>query len=132
MSTLLRPRLNLNVYFRRRFVEIAKQRRAQPTLRIEILRVVDVSSPVRPSPTQPKLAAGKRVGRKDHHKALVSVRQISGHSVNHGVGAANKGFGLQPNARIVKHPHIEVAIGCDDVDAIHGLVRRVDYAAGCC
>jgi hypothetical protein len=95
-------RLPLHVDKLWRLCKIMKQRRAQPALHIELLRPVPIAPSILPLPIKAVLMTRERCGREDHRKALLCVRNIRNNTIDHPIGAGNKGLLVQANSRIVK------------------------------
>jgi hypothetical protein len=86
----------------RSFRKVTKQRRAQPTLLIEVSRVIPIAVPLSALPVKPILMAWKRRAGEDEREAPISVRNVSDGTINQGIGARDEWLLFQANASVVE------------------------------
>src|SRR5580692_6738017 len=61
----------------------------------------------------------ERGSREDHGKAALGIRNLRDGLIDHPVRAGNKGLLHQPYSWVVKNPHIEIFVRCNNVDRVH-------------
>jgi hypothetical protein len=112
-------RSDLNKNFFWSHTEVPKKRWAQPSLHIELRRVVPVAAAVGPPPFQPELVARELRRCEDHSKALFGIRDIRNGSIDHRVSTGYKRLLRQAYPRIIEDPHPEVPVWRYDIDSVH-------------
>jgi hypothetical protein len=79
----------LDVQVLRRLRKVQKQRGAEPAFQGQLLRVVPIPAGLFSPPFKAILVPWERRQREDQREAILGIRDISNHPIDHGVGTGN-------------------------------------------
>jgi len=121
----LSPRLYLGVERGWRLGEISEKSRTQPSLQVQVSRVIPISTTFCPPPIEPILMTGKRRTGEDQRESVLRVGDVSNDTIDPGVGSRNEGLLGQADASIIEDPHAMVLVRRNYINCIHAVGRAV-------
>jgi len=108
-----------------RLGEISEKSRTQPSLQVQVSRVIPISTTFCPPPIEPILMTGKRRTGEDQRESVLRVGDVSNDTIDPGVGSRNEGLLGQADASIIEDPHAMVLVRRNYINCIHAVGRAV-------
>src|SRR6516165_4553405 len=117
----LSPCLYLGLKCRWGVGEISEKSRTQPSLHVQISRVIPISTTFCPPPIEPILVTGERRTGEEQREPILGVGDVSNHTIDPGVGSRYEWLLNQSDTSIVEDPHAVVLARRNDIDRIHAV-----------
>jgi hypothetical protein len=91
--------------------EISEKSRTQPSLHVQVSRVIPISTTFCPPPIKPILMTGKRSAGEDQREPLLRVRNVGNDTIDPGIGSSDEGLLQKSDASIIEDPRSLVFVG---------------------
>jgi hypothetical protein len=91
--------------------EISEKSRTQPSLHVQISRVIPISTTFGTPPIKPILMTGKRSAGEDQREPLLRVRNVGNDTIDPGIGSSDEGLLQKSDASIIEDPRSLVFVG---------------------